>query len=71
MAYLPKAQYLDRGDGTCRHLTNDNLCGIYDERPAFCRTSNIPASDHERALACSRLRAAFGTITDIREGLQC
>jgi len=28
---------LDRGDGTCKHLNDDNLCSIYYERPEICR----------------------------------
>ncbi|MBO4779574.1 MAG: hypothetical protein J5497_02935 [Selenomonadaceae bacterium] len=27
---------LDRGDGVCKHLTANNLCEIYSERPIFC-----------------------------------
>ena len=27
---------LDRGDGVCKHLTAENLCDIYKERPIFC-----------------------------------
>lgn len=26
----------DRGDGVCKHLTADNLCEIYSERPTLC-----------------------------------
>ena len=26
----------DRGDGVCKHLTADNLCEIYSERPPLC-----------------------------------
>ena len=26
----------DRGDGACGHLTEDNLCSIYENRPDFC-----------------------------------
>lgn len=26
----------NRGDGVCRHLTADNLCEIYSERPPLC-----------------------------------
>ena len=29
----------DRGDGACKHLTNDNLCGIYEDRPSVCRVN--------------------------------
>ena len=31
---------LDRGDGVCKHLTADNLCEIYSERPTFCRVDD-------------------------------
>lgn len=26
----------NRGDGVCKHLTPDNLCEIYSERPPLC-----------------------------------
>lgn len=26
----------DRGDGVCKHLTTENLCEIYSERPPLC-----------------------------------
>ena len=26
--------------GRCKHLTNDNKCGIYDTRPEMCRIKN-------------------------------
>ena len=26
----------DRGDGVCKHLTAENLCEIYPERPPLC-----------------------------------
>ncbi len=29
--------HFDRGDGTCKHLTENNQCSIYDTRPAMCR----------------------------------
>lgn len=28
-------------DGSCKHLTPDGLCGIYDTRPDFCRIDAI------------------------------
>lgn len=34
---VQELQLLNRGDGVCRHLTADNLCAIYDKRPALCR----------------------------------
>lgn len=26
----------DRGDGVCKHLREDNLCAIYNQRPIIC-----------------------------------
>jgi len=31
----------DRGDGSCIHLTADNLCGIYETRPEICNTKRM------------------------------
>lgn len=32
-----ETQWLDRGDGICKHLdTKDNDCKIYDSRPDIC-----------------------------------
>lgn len=34
----PETQFLDRGDGTCRHYDAPSKgCSIYSERPAICR----------------------------------
>ena len=36
-----EAAYLDRGDGTCRHLDElSNSCKIYEHRPIFCRVEH-------------------------------
>lgn len=33
-----ETQFLDRGDGTCRHYdASSKGCGIYGERPSICR----------------------------------
>lgn len=34
-SYFYKAE-LDRGDGVCKYLTEENLCAIYSTRPLFC-----------------------------------
>ena len=31
----------DRGDGVCKHLTADNLCEIYSERPPLCNSEYL------------------------------
>jgi len=33
--------HFDRGDGVCKHLTEDNLCSIYDHRPFVCNVDEI------------------------------
>ena len=31
-------QEYDRGDGTCKFLTEENTCKIYADRPQICNT---------------------------------
>lgn len=45
------AVFGDRGDGGCQYLTEDNLCGIYDDRPDICRT-NPKTDPRVMATAC-------------------
>ena len=33
---IEEMKTFDRGDGVCKHLTADNLCEIYSERPPLC-----------------------------------
>ena len=35
---LPK---LDRGDGVCKYLNNENLCEIYENRPLICNINEL------------------------------
>ena len=46
---------LDRGDGVCKHLTADNLCAVYNERPIFC---NVDAY-YEKFLSDKMSRKKF------------
>jgi len=32
---------LDRGDGTCKFLTAENLCDKYENRPAICNIEKM------------------------------
>ena len=33
---IPQLRQFDRGDGICCHLTDANLCDIYESRPEVC-----------------------------------
>lgn len=34
--------WLDRGDGTCKHFDNaNNLCSIYESRPEICNVKTM------------------------------
>ena len=33
---IAEMKVFDRGDGVCKHLTAENLCEIYSERPPLC-----------------------------------
>ena len=48
---------LNRGDGTCKNLTEDNLCAIYEDRPALCRVDNFPKPTSKvHAIMCCAAR---------------
>lgn len=49
---------LDRGDGVCKNLSENNLCKIYYERPIFC---NIDAY-YEKFLQDLMTREKFHEI---------
>lgn len=37
LKFFPAMKDMDRGDGRCKHLTDDLKCSIYKDRPDFCR----------------------------------
>ena len=55
------SEELDRGDGVCKHLTADNLCAIYAERPLSC---NIDAY-YEKFLFKKMSRREFHKLNHI------
>jgi len=69
VARAPETAHLDRGDGICRHLTDDNRCSIYDKRPTACRVDAMcpPALEmsewyRRNVDACGRLHLeVYGT----------
>jgi len=51
---------LNRGDGICRHLSEDNLCMIYEDRPNICR---VDINDVNLPKACEKVRTLKGAIS--------
>lgn len=58
-AAISKFPDLDRGDGVCRYLNNDNTCSIYEERPEICRVDDM----YERFFAETYTREEYYNIT--------
>lgn len=65
----------DRGDGVCKHLTEDNLCAIYAERPLVCNIdvyydkhlSEMMSREEFHELnraACERIKNPEGTTAN-------
>jgi len=48
----------DRGDGLCKHLTDDNRCRIYTIRPHGCNTANYSVSAERMAAECESYQEA-------------
>lgn len=38
---IPQLKQYDRGDGVCCHLTDANLCDMYDSRPEVCNVQKM------------------------------
>lgn len=57
---FPFMKEFDRGDGTCRHLTDKNLCAIYDSRPEVCNVDAL----YERLYAGKISREEFYRINE-------
>lgn len=38
---IPQLSQFDRGDGVCCHLTGENLCDIYENRPEVCSVERM------------------------------
>lgn len=60
---------LDRGDGICLFLSDDNKCQIYDKRPLICNTdavyeryfSHLPREEYDKLnkSSCDKLKQLF------------
>ena len=72
---------LDRGDGACVHLGEDNACRVYDERPEVCRVDearpadvpewewhakNLAACDRLHLLVYGEVRVPLGAMVGVR-----
>lgn len=38
---IPELREFHKGDGVCIHLSEDNLCNIYMNRPDICNTEKM------------------------------
>ena len=38
---IPELAAFDPGNGVCIHLTEDNLCAIYEQRPDICNVETM------------------------------
>ncbi|GEM_PF-252449 len=53
-----ETQFLDRGDGTCRHYASDTrTCAIYADRPDICRVDRMYATRYVRLYSWSEFVA--------------
>ena len=79
---IPQLARFDRGDGVCRHLTDGNLCDIYETRPEVCSVERMYARFQaemgreqyyalmEDACRCLKARAAGGRRDDVERKLR-
>ncbi len=63
-----KAPELDRGDGACIHLTDDNLCSIYENRPDIC-VLNRERPESEQIKWCMLQEANWESYAETLRGI--
>ena len=78
---IPQLKHFDRGDGTCRHLTEENLCDIYETRPDVCRVDrmyshfkdHMAEADYVRAVeaACKVMKNNFRALKAAQAADDC
>lgn len=52
MHLMTETAAMDRGDGVCRHLDEDNAgCRIYDQRPDVCRVDRQYELHYRQAMS--------------------
>ena len=62
IGFMPK-----REDGACVHLSADNTCEIYEDRPPECRVPDGPKRLHEATAAvCNVLQEYYQIDTAFR-----
>jgi Fe-S-cluster containining protein len=59
-------QHMDRGDGVCKNLLEDNTCAIYEKRPRECRLRRWYNDDLIHAGFCARAKAAAPDLQGMR-----
>ncbi|MBR1442153.1 MAG: YkgJ family cysteine cluster protein [Firmicutes bacterium] len=69
---VPQLKQFDSGDGKCIHLTEDNLCDIYSDRPDICNVDKTYELLFKEKMAkeeyiklnikiCNELKNKYGT----------
>lgn len=62
----PHLHHMDRGDGVCKNLDEDNQCRVYENRPRECRLRRWPNDDLIQATFCARITASAPDVQDMR-----
>lgn len=75
---VPQLKHFDRGDGVCVHLTSDNLCDIYDNRPEVCSVERMYSRFAEKltkdeyldamSRSCTMLKSHFDELRSAMSG---
>ena len=48
---IPELREFHKGDGVCIHLSEDNLCNIYMNRPDICNTEKMYELKYKKMLS--------------------
>lgn len=77
---VPQLRHFDRGDGVCVHLTEGNLCDIYETRPEVCSVdrmysrfaAKLTKEEYLDAMSrsCAMLKSHFGELRSAMTGTE-
>ena len=68
---IKELEKFDLGNGTCKYLSEDNTCSIYDQRAAACNIKKMYEAIYEKKIDKNEyIEMKSGECKQIKQGLE-
>ena len=68
---IKELEKFDSGNGSCKYLTEDNICSIYDQRPDACDVKKMYESIYKKKINEKEyIELTRGECKQIKQGLE-